>query len=104
MWCLSFSDLFHSVYTQHNILWVYPCCCKGQYYIICYGYTHWVMSQFRFSLAWAAWGTQQFSTTFSPGHGPGDPGGIESHVRLLAWILLIPLPMSLPLYLSLINK
>ena len=43
---------------------------------------------------------QRFSATFSPGPDPGDPG-IESHVRLPAWSLLLPLPVSLPPSLSL---
>ena len=30
--------------------------------------------------------------------------GIESHVRFPAWSLLLPLPVSLPLSLSLMNK
>ena len=50
---------------------------------------------------------QRFSADFSPGCDPGDPRqGIESHVRLLAWSLLLPLPVSLPLSLcvSLMNK
>ena len=30
--------------------------------------------------------------------------GIESHIRLPAWSLLLPLPVSLPLSVSLTNK
>ena len=52
--------------------------------------------------SWAAWVAQRFSATFSPGPDPGDPG--ESHVRLPAWSLLLPLPLSLSLCLSLMNK
>ena len=50
---------------------------------------------------------QRFGAAFIPGCDPGDPG-VESHVGLLAWSLLLPLPVSLPcslsLYLSWINK
>ena len=47
---------------------------------------------------WAAWMAQRFSATFSPGCDPGD--GIESHLGLPAWSLLLPLPVSLPLSFS----
>ena len=53
---------------------------------------------------WAAWVAQRFSAAFSPGLIPETR--IESHIGLLAWSLLLPLPMSLPLSfsLSLMNK
>ena len=35
--------------------------------------------------------------------GPWGPG-IESHIGLPAWSLLLPLPVSLPLSVSLMNK
>ena len=44
----------------------------------------------------AATVAQQFSVTFSPGVWSWRPW-IESHVRLPAWSLLLPLPVSLPL-------
>ena len=51
----------------------------------------------------AAQVAQQFSTGFSPGSDPGNPRPrIESHVRLCAWSLLLPLPLSVCL--SGINK
>ena len=45
---------------------------------------------------------ERFSAAFSPGHDPKP--GIESHIRLPAWNLLLPLPVSLLLCLSLMNK
>ena len=42
---------------------------------------------------------QRFSVAFSPGRVPGRRR-IESHIRLPAWSLLLPLPVSLPLSLS----
>ena len=46
------------------------------------------------------WVAQRFSTCLWPRAWSWSPG-IESHVRLLAWSLLLPPPVSLPLYLSL---
>ena len=46
---------------------------------------------------------QQFSTAFSPGPDSGDPGS-TSHIGLPAWSLLLPLPVSLTLSVSLMNK
>ena len=55
---------------------------------------------------WAAWVAQQFSTAFSPGPDPGDPGSSPPRAHCMG--LLLPLPVSLPLSLSLslsgINK
>ena len=48
---------------------------------------------------------QRFGVCLWPRASSWSPG-IESHIRLLAWSLLLPLPVSLPLYvcLSWINK
>ena len=56
---------------------------------------HWKM------LCRAAPVAQQFSTPFSPGYDPGNLGSSPMTDRLLAWSLLLPLPVSLPLCLSL---
>ena len=44
---------------------------------------------------------QPFSAACSPECDPGDRPGIESHIGLPEWSLLLPLPVSLPLSLSL---
>ena len=49
----------------------------------------------------AAWVPQRFSAAFSPEPDPRDP---ESQVRLPAWSLLLPLPVSLPLSLCVSHK
>ena len=46
---------------------------------------------------------QQFSACLWPRARSWSPG-IESHVGLPAWSLLLPPPVSLPLSLSIINK
>ena len=46
---------------------------------------------------------QPFSAACSPGRDPGDPGS-SSPLGLPAWSLLLPLPVSLPLSMSLMNK
>ena len=53
---------------------------------------------------WAARGAQRVSGAFSPGRDPGVPG--SSPHRVPAGSLLLPLPVSLPLSLSvsLMNK
>ena len=48
----------------------------------------------------AAWEAQQFGATLGPGPDPGDLG-LESHVGLPTWSLLLPLPVSLRLSLCL---
>ena len=51
------------------------------------------------------WVAQQFGACLHPRVGSWSPR-IESHIRLSAWSLLCPLPVSLPLFLSasLMNK
>ena len=56
-------------------------------------------------MCWDAWVAQPFSSCLLPREWSCSPG-IESHVGLPAWSLLLPLPVSLPLSvcLSWINK
>ena len=49
------------------------------------------------------WVAQWFSACLWPGAWSWSPG-IESRVGLPAWSLLLPLPVFLPLSLSLMNK
>ena len=52
-------------------------------------------------------GIPEWLSGLVPALGSGcDPGNyrIESHIRLPAWNLLLPLPVSLPLSLSLMNN
>ena len=53
------------------------------------------------SSAWAARVAQPFRAAFGPGRDPGDPGSSPTHVGLPACSLLLFLPVSLPLSLSL---
>ena len=56
--------------------------------------------ELKVSVSWAAQMAHWFSAAFSPGHDPGNLGS-ESHVGLPVWSLLLLLPVSLPLSLSL---
>ena len=49
------------------------------------------------------WVAQQFGACLWPRARPWSPG-IESRVGLLAWSLLLPVAVSLPLSLSIMNK
>ena len=49
----------------------------------------------------AAQVAQRFRAAFSLGRDPGDPGSSPMSGSLHAWNLLLPLPVSLPLSLSL---
>ena len=51
-------------------------------------------------VGWDAWVAQGFDSCLWPRARSWNPG-IESHVKLPAWSLLLPLPASLPLSLSL---
>ena len=50
-----------------------------------------------------AWVAQQLSVCLWLGVRSRS-SGIRSHIRLSAWSLLLPLPMSLPVSVSLMNK
>ena len=52
---------------------------------------------------WAAWVAQQFRACLQPRVWSWGPG-IESRIGLPAWSLLLPLPVFLPLTVSLMNK
>ena len=67
--------------------------------------SHQFKEHLRLVAVWDPWVAQWFGACLWPRVRSWSPG-IESRVRLLAWSLLLPPPVSLPLFLSMsiINK